>query len=337
MQYKRWRVVAGKGLVNAGAAALLIFLTACGGPSPGEEADRAPGDADMAPAPVENGLTLPAVWSTRALEGPIADIALSGGPRPMLAIAFEGRGFQLFDLGGDRLGEPIGFGLRALASGRFAEIDGAAVNVFPGIDRDGALKAYLYGDNLRAPAELDLPIDPGGDVLGLCSGPPRAGTGGLMDLGFWVAGRETDLITGTIGVTNGEFTWDEVQPLVGPSPLAACRIRNAEEGPLAVFGEQLATAELDRPDGRYALTLNAAGDLLATRPGEAPQRIGLREGLSVALPTPAVAMDALGTPRDGGYPFGLIVIAGETQPGQHQVVFVDTEPLVAGNRAASAE
>ncbi len=335
MQYKRWRVVAARGLVNASAVALLIFLASCGRPtpeSPSPEGQASPSEAPSgAPStsPDAASLSLPAVWSTRALDGPVADIALSSGPRPLLAVAFQGRGFQLFDLGGDRLGEPIGFGLTDLASGHYAEIDGAAVNVFPGINRDGALKAYLYGENLTAPVELDLPVEPGGAVAGLCSGPPRQqADSGLMDIGFWVEDADRTLVTGTVGIDGETFTWSAGATIAAASPLAGCRIGSGGQDPLPVVGTPLATAEMHRPDGHYALTLDADGKMLAARPGGATHAIALRKGLSVRLPDPAVAMDALGTPSDGGYPYGLIVIAGETRPGMHQAVFVDTEPLV---------
>ena len=45
------------------------------------------------------------------------------------------------------------------------------------------------------------------------------------------------------------------------------------------------------------------------------------------------AMAAMGTMMNGGYPGGVIVIAGETGPDQHQAVFVDPSALtLAGAR-----
>ncbi|MEM7767365.1 MAG: hypothetical protein AAF253_07740 [Pseudomonadota bacterium] len=350
MKYKRWRVIAGHGVVNAREAANLllgaVFLVACGGqdPTPGPEAGA--GAPASPPATSENseatsnGLTLPAVWSTRPLDGPVRDVALAGGARPILAIAFEGRGFQLFDLEGERLGEPIGYGVAQLASGRFADIDGAAVTIFPGISRDGALKAYIYGDNLTAPAEIDLPIETDDAVLGLCAGPPAAAADAIMDLGYWVRGDEATLLSGTLDAEGGTFTWTAAEPITGTSPLAGCRVGVPDASAQAVLGSEKAVATLDRPDGRFAITLDSGGRLLASRPGGGPEEVTLREGLSVRVPVPPVAMDALGTPQDGGYPFGLIVVAGETAPDIHQAVFVDTTPLTGSagaNVSASGE
>ncbi|MEM0984689.1 MAG: hypothetical protein AAGJ32_00435 [Pseudomonadota bacterium] len=350
MQYKRWRVVAGKCLVNAVGASAVLFVAACGGPASDAPAES---DAPLVPqaeADAETGLTLPAVWSTRALDGPVQDVALSTGPRPLLAIAFEGRGFQLFNLEGERLGEPIGFGITDLAGGQFANLDGAAVTLFPGVDREGRLNIYLHGSNLPVPVEIPLPINAGNGALGLCAGAPAQQEsegmpdGAVMRLGYWLEGAETTLEWGTLGVVEGAFTWSAEAPLTNATPLGGCRIPAQADAPLPVSGTPIAVADLERPDGRYAVTLTAEGQLLASGPGEGPQPVTLREGMSVRVPLPPVAMDAQGAPLDGGYPFGLIVLAGETAPDVHQAVFVDTTPLVApegvdrmGVPAASAE
>ena len=48
-----------------------------------------------------------------------------------------------------------------------------------------------------------------------------------------------------------------------------------------------------------------------------------RDGLSVIAPDKPVAMAAMGTMMSGGYPGGVIALAGEVEPGKNQVVFVD--------------
>ncbi|MEL6386484.1 MAG: hypothetical protein AAFR00_03960 [Pseudomonadota bacterium] len=328
MQFRRWRVIAGPGLVNAGLAASVFFLASCGSDAP------APTDAPQ-PAPqtdnaaTDNGIVLPAVWSTNDLGSPIRDIALSGGDRSILAVAYEGRGFQLFNLEGEKLGDRIGFGVEHLASGISTSIDEAAVTLFPGVNRDGALTAYIYGDNLLAPVEIALPIDTDGEVAGLCSGSVGADSTSVLNIGFWTQGAETTLVTGTISTEGGAFKWTPNDTTMVSSPLAACRLPEGDASAEPVFGDQAGVASMVRPAGRFVLTLTDDGRLLAARPREAPEAVTLREGLSVRVPIPPVAIDALGTPRDGGYPFGMVALAGSTAPGVHQVVFVDTEPLVS--------
>ena len=53
----------------------------------------------------------------------------------------------------------------------------------------------------------------------------------------------------------------------------------------------------------------------------------VRDGITVIAPDQPDAMAAMGSTLSGGYPGGVIVLAGETAPGQHQAVFVDPSAL----------
>ena len=55
--------------------------------------------------------------------------------------------------------------------------------------------------------------------------------------------------------------------------------------------------------------------------------IRVRDGITVIAPDNPDALAAMGTMMNGGYPGGVIVIAGETGPDQHQAVFVDPSQL----------
>ncbi|MEL6955962.1 MAG: hypothetical protein AAFO88_04915, partial [Pseudomonadota bacterium] len=63
----------------------------------------------------------------------------------------------------------------------------------------------------------------------------------------------------------------------------------------------------------------------------------IRDGISVRAPDPVRAIAALGRPRGGGYPGGLIVMAGRVGDAD-QAVFIDAGPLdIDGDAAALTE
>lgn len=332
MQFKRPRLVVDRTLVNAGLAASLIFLAACGNGGEREVPEADPSGSESA---AETALMLPAVWSTSALDGPVADIALAGGGASLLAVAYEGNGLELFDLEAERVAEIARFAVAELGQGTFIDLDGAELTLFPGIDTEGAFKAYLFGANLMAPAEIDLPIEANGTVAGLCATPGIPGSPVIMQLAYWTAGQADLLVRGDLSVEEGEFAWTERNRVRAEDAISTCmdtgQTLEPLTGPLA-DAVRFQRAETERelflsPDGALSVSVGESGGAEEARP------IGLRDGLSVRTPPKPVAMDALASPRGGGYPFGLIVVAGETGNG-HQVVFVDAGPLVSSAEAA---
>lgn len=200
MQFKRWRLSATSPVVNAGLGLALLFTAV--GCSKKAEAPEVPASASEIAAGVE----LPAVWSTRPLEGKVNAVALSGGLGGLLAVAYERGGLQLFNMNGEILGEPANFRLTDLASGQSATLGGSTVTIFPGITREGQLKAYLYGEGLLAPAQVDLPVPNTSSIAGVCSGPMRAA--GIMRVAYWTSTNDRVLQTGIVREENGEFSWD---------------------------------------------------------------------------------------------------------------------------------
>lgn len=328
MQFKRPRLVPDRALVNAGFACGLMFLAACGGG--GETAPAEPAETPPEPSSVENALMLPAVWSTNALEGPVVDIALAGGQASLMAVAYEGRGLELFNLEAERVAEIGLFSVVDLGQGTLFDLDGAELTLFPGIDADGAFKAYLFGANLLAPAEVDLPIAPSGTPAGLCAVPGIPGTSTVLGLAYWTAEQADMLVRGGLSVEGGEFVWTERDRLRADDPISACHAAGRTFEP--VTGAVNAAVRLERAETTHDVLLSVDGALSFAN-GSDQQPLGLRDGLSVRTPPKPVAMDGLANPRGGGYPFGLIVVAGDTGGG-HQVVFVDPEPLVNAGSAA---
>lgn len=320
MQFKRPRLVPARRLVNAGLAAGFLALAACGGEAPDETTEAGPESR----TPAGENLILPAVWSTSALDGPVADIALSSGDAPLLAVAYENRGLELFNLEAERIAEIARFDIDALGAGTLAQLGDAQIAVFPGIDGEGRLNGYVFGPNMVAPAELALPVETDARLVGLCAHPAGPESGIVLEIGFWQFGADRTLVTGELTIEEGEFAWRETGRVSAEAPITACLA--GAEGLHPVTGAILAAAHLERGGETRRLYLSDRGALMTGSTPSDARAVGLREGLSVRTPVEPVALDALGAPRDGGYPEGLIVIAGDTG-GRHQVVFVDAGPL----------
>ena len=317
MQFKRWRLSATSPVVNAGLGLALLFTAV--GCSKKAEAPEVPASASEIAAGVE----LPAVWSTRPLEGKVNAVALSGGLGGLLAVAYERGGLQLFNMNGEILGEPANFRLTDLASGQSATLGGSTVTIFPGITREGQLKAYLYGEGLLAPAQVDLPVPNTSSIAGVCSGPMRAT--GIMRVAYWTSTNDRVLQTGIVREKNGEFSWDASESTFTDFGIRSCAYTSDT---LVASPRAKSAASLTRGDFDALLSIeDGSGLQVSTDLGMTNTEITVRDGITVIAPDAPDAMAAMGTMMSGGYPGGVIVIAGETAPDQHQAVFVDPSPL----------
>ena len=317
MQFKRWRLSATSPVVNAGLGLALLFTAV--GCSKKAEAPEVPASASEIAAGVE----LPAVWSTRPLEGKVNAVALSGGLGGLLAVAYERGGLQLFNMNGEILGEPANFRLTDLASGQSATLGGSTVTIFPGITREGQLKAYLYGEGLLAPAQVDLPVPNTSSIAGVCSGPMQAT--GIMRVAYWTSTNDRVLQTGIVREENGEFSWDASESTFTDFGIRSCAYTSDT---LVASPRAKSAASLTRGDFDALLSIeDDSGLQVSTDLGMTNTEITVRDGITVIAPDAPDAMAAMGTMMSGGYPGGVIVIAGETAPDQHQAVFVDPSPL----------
>lgn len=323
MQFKRWRLSATSPVVNAGLGLTLLF-TAVGCSKKAE----APEEPAAAPE-IAAGVELPAVWSTRPLQGKVNAVALSGGLGGLMAIAYERGGLQLFNMNGEILGEPANFRLTDLASGQSATLAGSTVTIFPGITREGQLKAYLYGEGLLAPAQVDLPVPDTSSVVGVCSGPLRVS--GIMRLAYWTSTNDRVLQTGVVREENGEFSWDAGESTFTDFGIKSCAYTSDT---LVASPRATSAASLSRGDFDALLSIeDGSGLQVSTDLGMTNKDVSVRDGITVIAPDTPDAMAAMGTMMNGGYPGGVIVIAGETGPDQHQAVFVDPSALtLAGAR-----
>lgn len=323
MQFKRWRLVATSPVVNAGLGLTLLFTAvAC------SKKAEAPEETPPAPA-IAAGLELPAVWATRPLDGEVASVALSGGMGGLLAVAFERGGLQLFNMDGELVGEPANFRLKSLGSGHNITIEDAPITLFPGITREGTLKAYIFGEGLMAPAQVDLPVPDDHAIAGVCSG--QVSTSGLLRLAYWTTTNDRVLQTGILNTREGEFVWDSGESTFTDFSIKSCAYTSDT---LVASPRATSAASLNRGTFDALLSIEENSGLsLSTDLGMTSTDINVKDGITITAPSHPDAMAAMGTIMSGGYPGGVIVLAGETKPGQYQAVFVDPSVLtLAGSR-----
>jgi hypothetical protein len=317
MQFKRWRLSNAHPFVNAGLGLILLLgAIACSGDKKVAETE------DSGPVLSTASLELPAVWATSSLEGEVAAIGLSGGFSGLLAVAYKSGGIELFNMEADRVGERSNFRLNALADGYSTIVDDSQITIFPGVTRDGELKAYIYGDLFIAPTEIDLPIEETRSVEGICSGPAEGD--GVLRLGYWTITNNRVLKSGTIRMTDGDLSWHPSDPMTSETAIQSCSVAAAAP---SVSDIMMDSARLERADFSAGVQLREDGRLIIRTEDEIFSDISVRDGITVIAPDEPVAMSAIGTPRAGGYPGGVIVIAGETKSGDHQAVFIDPSVL----------
>jgi hypothetical protein len=313
MQIKGWRLVAASPFVNAAAGAILLFgMAAC---SRGEKTPEAPPQA----APIAAGLELPAVWSTRALSGPVKSVAMSSGSGALLAVAYERGGLEFFDMEGERIGEPALFRLKAIADGRYTTVDDSSLTLFPGVTEAGELKGYIYTPGLMAPTQIDLPIPEDRSVQGLCSG--EAGTQGLIRIAYWTLTNNRSLTTGVLKADNGDLTWVPEAATETDFPIKSCVFAYDT---LVASQVAIGAASLTRGEYSALLSLEDGKPIqISTDYGMTTSDVRVRDGITIPAPLNPTAITALGTLPAGGFPGGVVVVAGENTEGEHRVVFID--------------
>lgn len=317
MQIKGWRLVAASPFVNAAAGAILLFgAAAC---SRAEKEPEAPAQA----APIAAGLELPAVWSTRPLSGPVRDVAMSTGGGAVLAVAYDGGGLEFFDMEGERIGEPSLFRLKAIADGRSTTIGDSSVTLFPGITEAGEIKGYIYSPGLVAPTQIDLPIVEERAIQGICTGDSSAG--GLIRIAYWTLANSMSLTTGILTEVNGDLTWTPEAATRTDFPVTSCVFAR---GTLVASPRSADSASLTRGEVSALLSLEDGRPIqISTDYGITTTDVAVRDGITIQAPRNPTAITALGTLPAGGFPGGVVVVAGENASGEHQVVFIDPSEI----------
>ena len=318
MEFKRWRLVATSPVVNAGLGLALLFTAAAC--SQKEEAPpEEPETHDIRVGDIE----LPAVWSTRTLKGEVTDLAIADGLRGILAVAFEEGGLQLYNMEAEPLGEPANFKLTGLGSGHAATISDRSITLFPGVTGEGQLKAYIFGEGLLAPAQVDLPVEEDRKIDGLCSGP--APVGNIMRLAYWTTANDRVLQTGIVTTDGDEFAWLPEESTFTDFSIQSCVFTSDT---LLASPRAAQTAYLGRGPFDALLSIEEnTGLQLSTDLGMTNSQLTIRDGLTIRVPETINALTARGSVLSGGYPGGVVIIAGEISPGEHQAVFVDPSSL----------
>ncbi len=342
MKPERGGLMAPSPLVNAGTVLALTFaLAACGGSEPVEKSDGG--------APIRQDLT--ATWNSAPLEKVVADIALSEGPRTVIALAYEGAGVQIFSIDGAPIGREADLKLKSIARGQTQFFDESILAVFPALDQAGGIKILASAEELIAPIALDLDVGASSAISGICGGSPGGADGSVLRLGYWNATTPTALTYGEVTTDDsGELNWVSAGVLTAPDDITACSFDTA--GPVVAAGPLILTAdevELERSefDGRFRLPAPATaldvlsregaetvyvaridtGNIVTVREAGNGATMLLRSGLSVEAPEEPEQMAAIAAPRDGGYPYGVIAITGELTDGSNRFVFIDTQTL----------
>lgn len=330
--FKRPRLSAQTFPVNAGIAGFLLFYAAsCSGPQEPEPEQPAIEENSSSEQPVEPESaadTLPAVWSTDALDFPVRSLGIAGGASSTFAVAYEGGGLQIFDFNADRVTNVTDTDVVALAEGRYAMLSGTPVTFFPGIDSDGDITVWIHGGNLREAIPYELQISQSGRADGLCAAPPAPGSEALHRLAYWTAGSTT-LLVGEINESDGELAWSSVEDIETGQLIGACTFTFAG---IEVYGDSIAESSNLRHRGRETLlTLSEAGGLSVLFGDGEEQAFDITPGITVRVPDMFTSLAATGDPRGGGYPDGLIILGGTIGNSDHRAILVDPKRITASS------
>ncbi len=311
--------------VNAALGAILLLAAgAC------SRAEKAPKTAPSATAgtTLDAGAQLPAIWSTGPLDGAVQSLALSSGEAGLLAVAYDGGGLQFYNLEAEPVGEKALFKLKDLAGGGTALIGERLIAVFPGLTPAGELKAYVFGEGLVGPTQVDLKTGESDRIAGVCSGP--AGTEGVMRLAFWTELNNKRLRAGMVKVNGGELNWEAGEPTEAGFPITSCAYTadTLVASPSALDAVGLNGIDMDTllfidPSQRVTISTNL---------GMTQQALSFRNGITISAPVEAQAIAALGSAKASAMPSGMIVVAGETGTGNTEAVFIDPSPLQTGTK-----
>lgn len=327
MKFKRRRVSTSHRLVNASLAiSLLLTAAACGGQEQADDGDDA-GAARVESAPSADAApSLPAVWSTRALEGAVSAMAVSKGSAPVLAVAFEDGGLQFFNFDAERITQIAPYSVRSLGSGVRTSVSGTPLILFPGVTSDGSIEAFLLGDGADTIFNAELPIDADSPVQGICAANRSGDADTLLSLAYWTEEAPKTLIRGRVRVESEAFVWSSEEQTEYGEPISACHI--ADDETYVHTGKETVATWIERDSATYKV-VPQDDDLEFTRDTAETKRYAIRDGLSVAAPDNPTAIAASGRPLGGGYPGGVVIVAGKLGPGEYQAVFVDTSELTA--------
>ncbi len=320
--FKRPRLSAANRLVNAPAMLSLLFLAgACGGP----EETPATQPPPEVPEVVETGLVLPAVWSTRDLGTPISNIAIAGALGSTIAVAYEDGGLQFVNLEGERMTQKADLDVNLLGDGRYLLLSGVAVTLFPGTNSAGEMKLYIHGGQLPEPLVYDLAIGQAGAIAGLCTAPPDTEADGVLRLAFWTAEHPHILHSGRIVEVGEDLVFLPDSPVAADRPITACL--HGETGATVFSAPVSAAAILSKRGHSFTATLDNSGNLAISGDDGRSEPITVRNGITIRMPALPIAMAGTGDTRGGGYPGGVLVVAGEGEDGDTRVVFIDPSKL----------
>ncbi|MEL6415306.1 MAG: hypothetical protein AAFQ15_10260 [Pseudomonadota bacterium] len=320
--FKRPHLRAAKRLVNAPSALTLLLLAAACSPADAPvDTDTSTTTVDTVETPESEGLSLPAVWQTNDLGSPINSIGVAGELGSTVAVAFSDGGLQFLDLEGERVTDKADIGISQVADGRFLQLQGTPVTVFPGITADGDLSLYIHGGELPEP--LPYPLDSGTDDLieGICSGAPTFERDGIMRIGFWTQGARRELKLGRLVEVGDNLVLLLDEPARADRDITACVLTDTED--VAYSAPVLAALDLSNRSKNYRFILDDLGGYTLVTPSSEVVEFEVLDGITVRPPQVPTDMAGTGDARGGGYPGGVIVVSGQASTGAHTVTYID--------------
>ena len=324
-------------LVNASLGlGLLFLLNVCQGednrqaimPETGAKTNRSD-TLDSA-----DRIYLPAVWQSAALPGDIQSLAVAGGRSSLIAVGYADGALQLLNFDGERITDPAELDIAALGVGQFSILQDTPVTVFPAITRQGELNGLIYGGELDAPLPITIDVGLDEDLLGLCSAAPRDESEGVMRIGFWTREAPNRLQSGRIVDAANQLVLLLDPPAYVAQPIRGCVL---DETQIHIYYEPTQSALLlSRNQKRFQLVLDRSGNYTAIDQEGTTKAFSIRNGLTVSAPDQPIAMAGTGDARSGGYPNGVVIIAGETSSEEQIVSFIDPSPLMQWSVPASS-
>jgi len=239
-------------------------------------------------------------------------------------VAFSDGGLQFLDLEGERVTDKADIGISQVADGRFLQLQGTPVTVFPGITADGDLSLYIHGGELPEP--LPYPLDSGTDDLieGICSGAPTFERDGIMRIGFWTQGARRELKLGRLVEVGDNLVLLLDEPARADRDITACVLTDTED--VAYSAPVLAALDLSNRSKNYRFILDDLGGYTLVTPSSEVVEFEVLDGITVRPPQVPTDMAGTGDARGGGHPGGGIWVSGQASTGAHTVTYIDPSP-----------
>ena len=322
-----------KTLVNVTfAISATIFVSGCG---------NAP---ETEPGEISSTL----VWQTSALEGDISGVSIIDKFPPVMAVAYASGGVDIIDFDGTRQNERGPIRLSNMSEGFASNIDGVALDLFPGIDeRENTLKMVAVGEGLIAPVDLDVETTFTSAVEGICTSAAADETS-LMQIGLWTDDAPGALRTGSVFTREGGFVIDairavetgeryisalatlgEVYAVAGPSGLTLFVGEDSTVLDVPSIPTHVSLFQQDDSERVIAVMTLSNGELWLGDSDGRRAKLSLIGGIGIDIPDEVGLSMVMTGNGFGGFPNGLIAIESLKQDAPVRIQFIELGDVLA--------